>query len=62
MPLEGLFDLVKKLRDEKPFTQSRELNGLHFEVNYSLSALVNNTKLIIKHAGQDPAQFKVRFS
>ena len=42
------------------FRSSAEVNGLHIELNHSLSSLREMTKTIIEHAGQDPAQFKVR--
>ena len=45
-----------------PFTSPIEVNGLHIELHDNLTALVSKTKLIVERVGQDPAQFKVRFS
>ena len=45
-----------------PFTYPFEMNGLYIERNDNHKALVNKTRAIIEHVGQNPAQFKVRFS
>ena len=41
---------------------SKEINGLYFELDYGADSLASNTMTIIRHVGQDPGQFKVRFS
>ena len=41
--------------------RSREVNNLYLGINYRASDQVRNTRVIINHVGQDPAQFKVRF-
>ena len=43
------------------FTYPFELNGLFIERHDNRKALVNKTKAIVEHVGQDPSQFKVRF-
>ena len=45
-----------------PFRTAREVGGLYVELNHSRRGLLDSTKTIIEHVGQDPAQFKVRFS
>ena len=45
-----------------PFTYPLEMNGLYIEKHDNHKALVNKTRAIIKHVGQNPVQFKVRFS
>ena len=42
-----------------PFIRSTEINGLYIERR---THAVNATKTVMKHVGQDPAQFSVRFS
>lgn len=37
-----------------------EVNGVHVDTNYTGKKMLNNIKLIIRHAGQDTTQFKVR--
>ena len=49
-------------RDGASFTSRGELNGLYVERHGSSVALLNRTRAIIEHVGQDPAQFSVRFS
>ena len=46
----------------KPMTTPVEVNSFYVETNYSASHCVRNAKTIIEHVGQDPAEFKVRFS
>lgn len=47
--------------DGKPFHRSRsEVNGVHVNTDYSRKDTSRNIKVIIHHAGQDAAQFKVR--
>ena len=41
--------------------QNRLVNGFHVELKYDARGHIRNTKTIINHVGQDPAQFKVRF-
>ena len=48
--------------DGTPFSRSSEVNGLHVERHGSSIALLERTKAIIEHVGEDPAQFSVRFS
>ena len=43
------------------FTMPLEVNGLWVEKNDNRRALIDKIRTIIKHVGQDPAQFKVRF-
>ena len=45
-----------------PFTYPFEMNGLYIEKHDNHKALVNKTRAIIEHVGQNPVQFKVRFS
>ena len=45
-----------------PFRTAREVGGLYVELNHSRRGLLDSTKTIIEHVGQDPAQFKLRFS
>ena len=42
--------------------QARPVNSLYVETNYSAKDCLRNAKIIVQHVGQDPAQFKVRFS
>ena len=49
-------------RDGASFTSRGELNGLYVERHGSSVALLNRTRAIIEHVGEDPAQFSVRFS
>ena len=44
-----------------PFTYPFEMNGLYVEKHDNRKALVNKTRAIVEHVGQDPSQFKVRF-
>ena len=44
-----------------PFHLPLEVNGLWVEKHDNRQALINKTKTIIEHVGQDPAKFKVRF-
>ena len=44
-----------------PFKQRHQVESLYIETNYSAPNHVDNSRTIIKHVGQDPAQFKVRF-
>ena len=44
-----------------PFRSPMEVNGLWVDKDGDRRALINKTKTIIEHVGQDPAQFKVRF-
>ena len=44
------------------FKYPTKVNGLWVEKHDNHHALITKTKTIIKHVGQDPAQFKVRFS
>ena len=48
--------------DGTPFSRSSEVNGLHVERHGSSIALLERTKAIIEHVGEDPAQFSIRFS
>ena len=45
-----------------PFKYPVEVNGLYVEKHDNRRALVNKTKAIIEHVGQDPSQFRVRFT
>ena len=45
-----------------PMTSPVRVNSFYVETNYSALHCVRNAKTIIKHVGQDPAEFKVRFS
>ena len=38
------------------------VNSLYFDRNFNGPSLVENSRTVIQHIGQDPAQFKVRFS
>ena len=44
----------------KEFTRLVNVGSLYVEINYSALYHVQNAQIIIEHAGQDPAQFKVR--
>ncbi len=46
----------------KQMIAPRSVNSLYVETKYSGHYCVKNAKTIIQHVGQDPAQFKVRFS
>ena len=46
----------------KEFTMPSNVGSLYVEINYSGLNHVKNSRIIIEHAGQDPAQFKVRLS
>ena len=48
--------------DGKEFTQAREVNGLWVEGDADAKGHLNNTVTIIKHVGQDPSKFRVRFA
>ena len=50
-----------KHSDDKPFTEKEKIGPLYIEKNAGRSIIVNNTRRIIEHVGQDPAQFKVSF-
>ena len=45
-----------------PMKQAKAVNSLYVETNYSARDCLRNANLIIEHVGQDPADFKVRFS
>ena len=52
-------------RPEHPRGQTprfRRVNSLYFDRDYTGPDLVENSRTVIRHVGQDPAQFKVRFS
>ncbi len=44
------------------FKGSDEVNNLYIDLNHTGKGHVENTELIIRHVGQDPTQFKVRFA
>lgn len=46
----------------KPMSRPVALSSYFVETNYSAVACVRNTILAIRHAGHDPAEFKVRLS
>lgn len=47
--------------DGKPFHRTNsEVNGVHVDTNFTRQEMLHNIKVIIHHAGQDAAQFKVR--
>ena len=46
----------------KPMFSPMEVKPFYVETNYNNGALVVNAMTIIRHVGQDPGQFKVRFS
>ena len=46
----------------KEFTMASSIGSLFVEINYSAVNHVKNACLVIERAGQDPSQFKVRFS
>ncbi len=46
----------------QPMTTPVEVNPFYVEMNQSARGCVRNTGVIIQHAGQDPADFKVRFA
>ena len=46
--------------DEREMT-ANEVNGLYLNSSYDASEKVKNARFIIRHVGQDPAQFEVRF-
>lgn len=45
----------------KPFTQPKSVDPLYLEANYNGADQVRNTVLILRHLGQDPDKFSVRF-
>ena len=45
-----------------PMAQGKEILWAYVETKYGRNGCVSNARLIIKHAGQDAAQFKLRFS
>ena len=45
-----------------PMRTPKAVNSLYVEVHYQASQCVRNARTIIEHVGQDPEQFKVRFS
>ena len=52
-------------RPEHPRGQTprfKRVNSLYFDRDYTGPDLVENSRTVIQHVGQDPAQFKVRFS
>ena len=47
--------------DGKPFHRGgSEVNGVHVDMNFIRKDIVHNIKVIIRHASQDAAQFKLR--
>ena len=44
------------------FKSSAPIGSLHLETNANPDTLMNQTRFIIQHVGQDPAEFKVRLS
>ena len=44
----------------KEFTRSKQAGAFLVETNYSGPHMVERAQAIIKHAGLDPAQFRVR--
>ena len=46
----------------KPMEAAKLVDALYVETNYSARDCLRNAQIIIDHVGQDPAQFKVRFS
>lgn len=46
----------------KSFRRSEAVGPLHVETGLGSKGITNAVRTIIKHVGQDPAQFKVRFS
>ena len=46
----------------KSFAAPEQVGSLYIETNYSAPHHVRNARIIIDHVGQDPSQFKVRFS
>jgi len=45
----------------RAFHNGKQIGNLHIETNYDTPEQVENTRIIIRHVSQDPAQFKVRF-
>ena len=45
-----------------PFEEPRQVESLYLDVDYNGRTLVDNARLIIRSSGQDPSQFKVRYS
>ena len=47
----------------KPFVESarKQIGLFHIDTHHSASSTIKATRSVIKHVGQDPAQFKVRF-
>ena len=48
--------------DKKQFTSPARVGSLYIETNTSSRGIAKDCRTVIEHAGQDPAQFKVRFS
>lgn len=47
--------------DGKPFHRTNsEVNGVHVDTNFTRKEMLDNIKIIIRHADQDSTQFKVR--
>ena len=46
----------------QPMASPVSVNRLHIELKYSAKDCLRHAKTIIRHVGQDPAEFKVRFS
>ena len=46
----------------QPMTTPVQVSPFYVEMNQSAGGCVRNTRVIIEHIGQDPAEFKVRFS
>ena len=47
--------------DGKPFHRTNsEVNGVYVDTNFTRKDMIQNIRIIIRHAGQDAAQFKVR--
>ena len=47
-------------RNDQDFKEPYEMENFHIEKNYTPPEIVKNTRTIIRHVGQAPAQFKVR--
>ena len=48
--------------DKKQFTSPIRAGSLYIETNTSSRGIAKGCQTVIKHVGQDPAEFKVRFS
>lgn len=58
-----LFNYRPYHRSRKRFTSpSEEVNGIYAELDYGADSLASNAKDIIDYVGEDPDDFKVRFS